>query len=111
MYKLIDGLLYKSERCVMIPLSASTEDQCAICMRMYHSQPFQWRQKAYVKKLNCSHVFHAECINRWLQKGTTCPLCRTSLFRHVSHSEILFGDTKYTLVPVTAHHWNIITYE
>ena len=110
MYKLIDGLLYKSERCVMVPLS-NVEDTCAICMRVYHSQPLQCNRKAFVKRLKCSHVFHADCLNRWLEKGTTCPLCRTSLFHHVSHSEILVGYNKYTLVPVSAHHWNIITYE
>lgn len=24
-----------------------------------------------------SHAFHSECINKWLERHTTCPLCRT----------------------------------
>lgn len=27
----------------------------------------------------CQHNFHLECIDVWLQKQTTCPICRVSL--------------------------------
>ncbi|XP_009762608.1 E3 ubiquitin-protein ligase ATL41-like [Nicotiana tabacum] len=26
---------------------------------------------------NCKHVFHAECIDKWLVSQSTCPICRT----------------------------------
>ena len=30
-----------------------------------------------VKKLECNHVYHADCIDKWLvQGGTSCPNCR-----------------------------------
>jgi len=25
---------------------------------------------------NSGHIFHCNCINTWLQKATTCPMCR-----------------------------------
>lgn len=26
--------------------------------------------------LNCNHVFHEECLNRWRRNSNTCPVCR-----------------------------------
>ncbi|RWS20566.1 hypothetical protein B4U80_14936 [Leptotrombidium deliense] len=25
---------------------------------------------------NCSHLFHCECLTKWLLRNSTCPLCR-----------------------------------
>lgn len=27
----------------------------------------------------CGHQYHRECIRKWLDKHTTCPLCRTDI--------------------------------
>ena len=29
--------------------------------------------------LTCKHVFCESCINEWLNKNTTCPICRTTI--------------------------------
>ncbi|KAM1054949.1 hypothetical protein FF1_002223 [Malus domestica] len=52
----------------------SHTDTCIVCMdRVEGGQR--------VRELsNCSHVFHKECLDAWIDEGQfTCPLCRSSL--------------------------------
>lgn len=32
-----------------------------------------------VVELECKHIYHKVCIDKWLQDHTTCPLCRNDL--------------------------------
>lgn len=43
--------------------------ECSICQNEYEPN-----QK--VKKFTCNHIFHENCIDIWLNKNSTCPLCR-----------------------------------
>jgi len=48
----------------------STEQQhCAICLEAYQDGEL-------VTSLPCDHFFHIDCVGRWMQKSTLCPLCR-----------------------------------
>lgn len=42
---------------------------CSICLE-------QFSEGDTVKKLKCKHIFHPECIQQWLSKEASCPLCR-----------------------------------
>ncbi|KAL6899510.1 hypothetical protein ACP4OV_006168 [Aristida adscensionis] len=47
--------------------------QCSICLGEY-------KEKEILRIMpTCRHNFHLECIDVWLQKQTTCPICRVSL--------------------------------
>ncbi|KAH7281494.1 hypothetical protein KP509_36G050500 [Ceratopteris richardii] len=49
---------------------------CAVCLC-----EFERGQELRITP-NCCHVFHRDCIHRWLdQEQRTCPLCRTSIVR------------------------------
>lgn len=48
-------------------------DRCSVCLADY--QPDERLQKIPP----CGHTFHINCIDHWLSKNTTCPLCRVSL--------------------------------
>ena len=47
------------------------DQQCTICMG-------DFEEDDTLKVLPCSelHAFHSECIQRWLNKQSSCPLCR-----------------------------------
>ncbi|OMO95468.1 Zinc finger, RING-type [Corchorus olitorius] len=47
--------------------------ECAVCLN-----EFQEDEKLRIIP-NCSHVFHIDCIDVWLQNNANCPLCRTSV--------------------------------
>lgn len=47
--------------------------ECAVCLN-----EFQVDEKLRIIP-NCSHVFHIDCIDVWLQSNANCPLCRTSI--------------------------------
>lgn len=46
----------------------SSANQCAICLDMI--------LVGRVTGLPCSHIYHTNCIARWLRKSNLCPLCR-----------------------------------
>ncbi|KAJ0250846.1 RING-H2 finger protein ATL14 [Hirschfeldia incana] len=70
-----DGLL-SSVRCVkslpQFKFSESTEygSECVVCIDGF-------RRGQWCRKLpGCGHVFHRKCVDFWLVKVGTCPICR-----------------------------------
>jgi hypothetical protein len=49
------------------------EGNCLICMENYKFGEF----KRELPK--CNHVYHKKCIDKWLKKKATCPICRDKL--------------------------------
>lgn len=50
-------------------------EQCSICFEEYVAQDT-------VLQLPCEHVFHDQCITRWLKLHGTCPVCRKDMTGH-----------------------------
>ncbi|KAG8367339.1 hypothetical protein BUALT_Bualt16G0061900 [Buddleja alternifolia] len=48
------------------------DGHCTVCMEGF-------RLGAAVKQVHCGHVFHTNCIFRWLCLHNSCPLCRTKV--------------------------------
>ena len=47
--------------------------KCLICMD-------EFKHKEYKRILpGCKHYFHKKCIDKWLKKNSTCPICRQEL--------------------------------
>ena len=51
----------------------TTEDSCCICRENFQDTDI-------VRKINsCGHVFHLNCLDTWLERHTTCPMCRQDI--------------------------------
>lgn len=73
---------------------------CAICLCSWQSgdQLSMGRQ--------CKHVFHQDCLRRWLPKSTTCPYCRSDLEVPCGPSSVQkTGNVAGTLQPPSPLDW------
>lgn len=53
------------------PSNSQVDDCCSICLEEITEDS--------VKTFECDHYFHLECLNQWVSKSATCPVCRTKL--------------------------------
>ena len=57
--------------------SALKEDNCAICLQKY-------KKADIIKEFPFKHIFHKNCIFRWLKKSNVCPLCKYDITNDVN---------------------------
>jgi len=50
---------------------ADVDTECPICFSGYEKTAC---------RLKCGHMFHEACLNSWMEKSATCPLCRSNVF-------------------------------
>ncbi|KAH7307639.1 hypothetical protein KP509_22G069900 [Ceratopteris richardii] len=55
--------------------ASSKENQCVVCLSEYEVND------KLLQLPVCKHSFHDCCIDAWLEKNTTCPICRSSLLQ------------------------------
>ncbi|KAG6469964.1 hypothetical protein ZIOFF_070903 [Zingiber officinale] len=53
-------------------VTAEEPDSCSICLE-------DFGMATPVLAMPCSHLFHAACLKKWLERSCSCPLCRFSL--------------------------------
>ena len=56
-------------------LCGNFEEECSICQE-------NMVMGNTALKLTCRHAYHADCVQKWLEKHNTCPLCRNEMPRH-----------------------------
>jgi len=69
--KVMDGSIPTGKESVSEDESTSGA-RCRICLDYYEDN-------VEVKTLPCFHIFHAECIDKWLQLSDECCICKTSV--------------------------------
>lgn len=88
--------------------SPSEDTQCIICLAEYE-------EKEDLRVMpDCGHTFHLSCIDTWLKKQSTCPVCRFSVqesferkqmvgpVQSFDSSRISMGQSRQFLLPATA---------
>lgn len=50
-----------------------------------------------IAKLRCKHLFHFDCIRKWVSKNATCPCCRKDVYkkRHLDWNQIIVNWNHY----------------
>ena len=51
---------------------AVEDAKCVVCLSDYELGD-------ELRKLHCNHMFHVDCVDHWLQRKPTCPLCVQSI--------------------------------
>ncbi|KAK1315378.1 E3 ubiquitin ligase BIG BROTHER [Acorus calamus] len=50
---------------------------CAVCLQDFGVEEEE------IRRTSCGHLYHGECIFRWLEKSSTCPICRFDMINAV----------------------------
>ena len=53
-------------------LNFNNQISCLICQENFIEQE-------QLRKFNCGHIFHTECVDQWLKNEKTCPTCKKSV--------------------------------
>jgi len=73
----IEELNQNTELIIYTPLesrtSGSAAEICGICRNNFQSM------EICRKLLACQHFFHQRCVDSWLHRNNTCPMCRRSV--------------------------------
>ena len=57
------------------------EKKCSICL-------FKYKKSDIIKEFPCNHIFHKNCILKWLEKSNICPLCKYDITGDVNNIEL-----------------------
>ena len=59
----------KIKKCDVFSENKYHINNCIICFEYFN-------ENEEIIKLNCFHIFHSNCIEKWLTKNKFCPICK-----------------------------------
>ena len=65
--------------------SALKEDKCPRCLQKYKSADI-------IKEFPCKHIFHKNCIFKWLKQSNVCPICKHDISEEIKKIELTGED-------------------
>ncbi|NXA35209.1 RNF43 ligase, partial [Eudromia elegans] len=69
--------------------SCSSAPVCAICLE-------EFSEGQELRIISCSHEFHRECVDPWLQQHHTCPLCMFNILARDSADQAAVPGSRLT---------------
>uniref|UniRef100_A0A8C3PKC4 E3 ubiquitin-protein ligase RNF43 n=1 Tax=Calidris pygmaea TaxID=425635 RepID=A0A8C3PKC4_9CHAR len=67
--------------------SCSSAPVCAICLE-------EFSEGQELRIISCSHEFHRECVDPWLQQHHTCPLCMFNILARDSGDQTMAAGSR-----------------
>ncbi|KAI0488763.1 hypothetical protein KFK09_028602 [Dendrobium nobile] len=80
----VTGMMKKEELERRIPASryerkeGKGEEECSVCLSAFLDG------QSVRRLLDCNHLYHASCIDRWLMSHANCPICRADVLFSVT---------------------------
>ncbi|KAG4944134.1 hypothetical protein JHK85_048780 [Glycine max] len=71
----VDGSL----GCSDLKVSTVLPEVCCICLAKYENND-------ELRELPCSHLFHKDCVDKWLKINALCPLCKSDVGENLTGS-------------------------
>jgi hypothetical protein len=56
---------------------------CSICLNAEQEEEDKEEEEEEMVKTKCAHIFHSNCLAKWVIRKTTCPICRNSLTKKI----------------------------
>ena len=63
------------------------EIECTICLSTFE-------EGQSIRTIMCLHQFHKDCIDPWLKKEGTCPICKTSFSGYLSSQNMFLSQNQ-----------------
>ncbi|RYE38984.1 MAG: hypothetical protein EOP48_26325 [Sphingobacteriales bacterium] len=73
-FNIFDGNILTEEQINSLPIgkysaSINKSDMCSICIKHF-------KKNEDLRVLPCGHIFHVECVDKWLKSLAACPNCK-----------------------------------
>ena len=86
----------KNRRCKKYP-SHNIFGNLYCCKHVFHECPICLENCNHtnITKTACNHVFHKDCLAKWLRMNNKCPMCKCMLYSKIycsSESTNIFRD-------------------
>ncbi|KAK8524979.1 hypothetical protein V6N12_029829 [Hibiscus sabdariffa] len=72
-------------------LISGEDASCCICLVDYADDD-------ELRELPCEHVFHVDCVDKWLKINATCPLCKSEIAPEVGNMTCKILEEQYLVL-------------